>query len=149
MNASPRCRRLFVYVLLAALGLLWLAGRPAVVADAKSTNEKVKEIAGTAEFLRSVRKPFATLKAMDRATRRVTLLIEGESEPRAWSLAPDAELKIAGWWGRLDQFRIGDRVWVWLQVDRVKQPTAISMLADELSEQDIHGAIGTVENVAA
>ncbi|HEY1859634.1 MAG TPA: hypothetical protein VGG61_04730, partial [Gemmataceae bacterium] len=30
-------------------------------------------------------------------------------------------------------------VWVWLQLDRVKQPVAISMLADELSEQDIHG----------
>jgi hypothetical protein len=112
---------------------------PAVAADAKP-EEKMREVAGSAEFLRSVPKHFATLKAMDRAKNRVTLLMEGETEPREWPLASDAELKIAGWWGRLDQFSIGDRVWVWLQLDRVKQPIAVSMLADELSEQDIHGA---------
>jgi hypothetical protein len=108
-------------------------------ADAKP-EEKMREVAGSAEFLRSVPKHFATLKAMDRAKRRVTLLMEGETEAREWPLAPDAELKIAGWWGRLDQFSIGDRVWVWMQLDRVKQPIAIYMLADEFSEQDIHGS---------
>jgi hypothetical protein len=108
-------------------------------ADAKP-EDKMREVAGSAEFLRSVPKHFATLKGMDRAKHRVTLLMEGETEPREWPLAPDAELKIAGWWGRLDQFAIGDRVWVWLQLDRVKQPIAVSMLADEISEQDIHGS---------
>jgi hypothetical protein len=112
---------------------------PAIAADAKP-EEKMREVAGSAEFLRSVPKHFATLKGMDRGKKRVTLLMEGEAEPREWPLAPDAELKIAGWWGRLDQFSIGDRVWVWLQLDRVKQPIAVSMLADELSEQDIHGS---------
>jgi hypothetical protein len=100
----------------------------------------MKEVAGAAEFLRSVPKHFAILKAMDRAKRRVTLLMDGDKEPRDWPLASDAELKLNGWWGRLDQFPIGERVWVWLQLDRVKQPIAISMMADELSEQDIHGS---------
>jgi hypothetical protein len=99
----------------------------------------MKEVAGAAEFLRSVPKHFAILKAMDRAKRRVTLLMDGDKDPRDWPLAPDAELKLNGWWGRLDQFPIGERVWVWLQLDRVKQPIDISMMADELSEQDIHG----------
>lgn len=107
--------------------------------DARSVDEKAREIAGTAEFLRSVPKTFATLQGMDRAQRRVTLLLEGETTPRSWPLAPDAEVKRAGWWARLDQMRVGDRVWAWLQLDRVGQPVAVSMLCDELSQQDIHG----------
>src|SRR5208283_145455 len=61
-----------------------------------------------------------------------------------WPLTPDAEVKVAGWWGRLEQFRSGDRVWVWLQLDRGKRPVAVAMLADEPSEQDVHGASDTV-----
>jgi hypothetical protein len=121
------------------LTLALLTAAPVHAADPKSVNDQMKEVAGAAEFLRSVPKHFATLKAMDRAKRRVTLLLDGDKETRDWPLAPDAELKLNGWWGRLDQFSIGDRVWVWLQLDRVKQPVAVSMLADELSEQDIHG----------
>jgi hypothetical protein len=67
------------------------------------------------------------------------LLIEGEKLAKVWPLAPDAELKVSGWWGRLDQFTTGDRVWAWFQTDRKKQPVAVAMLADEPSEQDIHG----------
>jgi hypothetical protein len=107
--------------------------------EPKSTNDKIIEIAGKAEFLRAVPKRFATLKAVDAARRRVELLVEGDTQPTAWPLAPDAEVKVAGWWGRLDQFTPGDRVWVWFQADRKKQPAAIAMLADEVSEQDIHG----------
>src|SRR6266849_2566502 len=107
-----------------SLALLLLAASPTHAADPKAINDQMKEVAGAAEFLRSVPKHFATLKAMDRAKRRVTLLMEGDKEPREWPLAPDAELKLNGWWRRLD---------------RVKQPVAVSMLADELSEQDIHG----------
>ncbi|HZY88804.1 MAG TPA: hypothetical protein VFE78_28525 [Gemmataceae bacterium] len=108
--------------------------------DKKGVNDKIKEVAGTAEFLRSVPKHFATLKAVDVPRRRVTLLIEGEKLAKVWPLAPDAELKVSGWWGRLDQFTAGDRVWAWFQTDRKKQPVAVAMLADEPSEQDIHGA---------
>lgn len=105
----------------------------------KHVNDKIKEVAGSAEFLRSVPKHFAALKAVDVPGRRVTLLIEGEKLAKIWPLEPDAEIKVAGWWGRLDQFTVGDRVWVWFRTDRKKQAVAIAMLADELSEQDIHG----------
>jgi hypothetical protein len=114
-------------------------------ADPKKLNDKVKEIAGTAEFLRSVPKHFATLKAVDPARNQVTLLIEGEVLPKVWSLVPDAEIKVLGWWGRLGDFTIGDRVWAWFKTDRKKQPVAISMLADEISQQDINGRPLTVE----
>jgi hypothetical protein len=122
--------------------LLFLASGPllrAADADTKKVAEKIKEIAGAAEFLRSVPKHFATLQAVDPARQRVTLLIEGESLPKVWPLTPDAEVKVAGWWGRLDQLTAGDRVWVWFKWDRRKQPVAVSLLADEPSEQDIHG----------
>ena len=84
-------------------------------------------------------KPFATLQAVDTKNRTVTLLIEGEKLPKAWPLEPDAEVKVAGWWGRPEQFRPGERVWVWLKLDPKKQPVSVVMLADELSEHDIHG----------
>jgi len=113
--------------------------------EAKSIQEKTKEIAGTAEFLRGVPKHSATLKAVDAARRQVTLLIEGETVPKVWPVVPDAEIKIAGWWGRLDQFTLGDRVWLWFKTDRGKQPVAIAMLADEASEQDTHGLGVTLE----
>jgi hypothetical protein len=117
--------------------------------DAKQLTQNIKEIAGTAEFLRSVPKRFATLQAVDGAQQRVTLLLEGESAAKTWPLVPDAEIKVAGWWGRLDQLAVGDRVWIWFKTDRKKQPVAISMLADELSEQDIHGKGSSVEAIAA
>src|SRR5262249_8233316 len=47
--------------------------------DGKPLDAKVKEIAGSAEFLRSVPKHFATLQAVDAAGGRVTLLLEGET----------------------------------------------------------------------
>jgi hypothetical protein len=120
------------------LGALCLA--PSNVRSAEPVQEKIKEVAGTAEYLRSVPKHFATLQAVDAARRRVTLLIEGEKLPKSWTLTPDAEVKVLGWWGRLDQFTPGDRVWVWFHTNRDRQPVGVLMLADEPSEQDIHGA---------
>ena len=60
---------------------------------------------------------------------------------KVWPLEPDAEVKVGGWWGRLEQFRAGDRVWTWLKLDRKKQPVSVVMLADELSEFDMHGSL--------
>jgi hypothetical protein len=120
-----------------------LLGSPLMAAEPeqkqKPVNEKIIEVAGTAEFLRSVPKHFATLQAVDVANNRVTLLLEGEKLAKVWPLTPDAEVKVMGWWARLDQFTVGDRVWVWFQTDRKKQPAAVAMLADEISQQDIHG----------
>jgi hypothetical protein len=106
--------------------------------DAKKA---IKEIAGTAEFLRVLPKPFATLQTVDLKNHSVMLLIDGEKEPKSWPLEPDAEIKVDGWWGRLDQFRPGDRVWVWLKLDRKKRPVSVVMLADEVSEADFHGSL--------
>src|SRR5206468_8279223 len=91
------------------------------------------------EFIHHVPKRLTTLQAVDQSRSHVTLLVEVETEPKTWDLAADAEVKIAGWWGRREQLTIGDRVWAWFNIDRQKKPTTVAMLADELSEQEIHG----------
>ncbi len=132
-------------VLLACLVPLALrAAAPPSVTEAKArkartVNKAIQEVAGSAEYLRSVPKRWATLTARAPATRTVTLHVEGEATPRQWPLAPDAEIKVLGWWGRLDQLAVGDRVWVWFQTNRKGTPVAVAMLADEISEQDLHG----------
>jgi hypothetical protein len=102
--------------------------------------ESIKEVAGTAEFLRAVPKKQATVQAVDSRTHSVTLLIDGEKDARSWSLTPDAEVKIAGWWGRLEQLPKGARVWAWFHTDRKKAPVSIFLLADEASLAAIHDA---------
>ena len=90
--------------------------------------------AAAAEAVRDV-------KAVDPKARTVTLLVDGEKEAKVWPLEPDAEVKVGGWWGRLEQFQPGDRVWVWLKLDRKKNPVSVVMLADEVSEFDMHGSL--------
>jgi len=123
----------------------WVAEYPATAVDKPEVktapNDKVKEVAGTAEFLRVLPKPFATLKAVDPAARTVTLLLEGEQVAKAWPIEPDAEIKVGGWWGRLDQFKPGQRVWAWLKLNRKKDPVSVIMLADEASEEEMHGSL--------
>ena len=99
----------------------------------------MKEVAGAAEFLRLLPKPYGTVKAVDAKHNTVTLLLDGDKTPKVWPVEPDAEVKVNGWWGRLEQFKPGDRAWVWLKLDRNKNPKSVAMIADELSEQDIHG----------
>jgi hypothetical protein len=117
--------------------------------DAKKAAENAMEVAGKAEFLRGVPKHFAVLKAVDGPGRRVTLLIDGDKLAKSWPVIGDAEIKIAGWWGRLEQFTLGDRVWVWFKTDRAKQPVAVAMIADEPSEQDMHGTGMKLEDKTA
>ncbi len=104
-------------------------------------NKKVKEVAGTAEFLRLLPKPFGVVKAVDAKNRTITLLLDGDATAKVWPVEPDAEIKIAGWWGRLDQLQPGQRVWTWLKLDRQKNPIAVVLVADELSEFDFHGSL--------
>ncbi|MCI0704485.1 MAG: hypothetical protein L0241_25805, partial [Planctomycetia bacterium] len=101
----------------------------------------LKEAAGSAELLRLLPKPFATLKAFDAKARTVTLLIDGEKTPKVWPVEPDAEVKVAGFWGRLEQFKPDQRVWVWLKLNRKKVPVSVVMLADVRSEQYIHDKV--------
>ena len=126
----------------------WAAEYPAttIYGDKKEAGQKAKdairEIAGTAEWLRAVPKKFAAVKGIDIAKNTVILRIEGETADTTWPLTPDAEIKIAGWWGRLSQLEQTPRVWAWFHVDRKKKPVAIFMLADESSEKDTHSAKG-------
>src|SRR5207302_2042270 len=109
----------------------WAAEYPATaIYDAKHSSErdlrqKTKEIAGTAEFLRLLPKPFATISGVDTVNRTATLMMDGEKTPRTWPIEADAEIKVAGWWGRLEQFQPGQRVWVWLKLDRKKNPSSV------------------------
>jgi hypothetical protein len=132
-------RRRIVPAVACCLLLGRAAALPAADEDAAKLKQNAREIAGTAEFLRSVPKRFAVLEACDPERRQVRLRVHGEDEAKPWPVVPDAEVKVAGWWGRLDQLRPGDRVWVWFKTDRAGRPAAVSMLADELSEQDIRG----------
>ncbi|HEY2785957.1 MAG TPA: DUF3179 domain-containing (seleno)protein [Fimbriiglobus sp.] len=106
----------------------------------------MKEVAGAAEFLRLLPKPFGTVKAVDPKRGTVTLLLDGDKTPKVWPVEPDAEVKINGWWGRLEQFKPGDRAWVWLKLDRHKNPKSVAMIADEWSGQEIHAAAPTSRN---
>ncbi|HKA06461.1 MAG TPA: DUF3179 domain-containing (seleno)protein [Gemmataceae bacterium] len=99
----------------------------------------LKEVAGTAEFLRNTPKHAATFKGYDWKARTVTLLIEGEKVAKSWPLLSDAEVKVMGWWGRAQQFRDGDRVWVWFACDRARQPQSVLTICDDATEKDIHG----------
>jgi hypothetical protein len=102
-------------------------------------DDAAKEVAGAAEFLRSVPKKYALFQGHDAKAGRVKLLLDGETEAKEWPVEPDAEVKILGWWGRLEQLPVKGRVWVWFKTDRKKQPVSVLMIADEISEQDIHG----------
>lgn len=100
--------------------------------------DALSSAAGSAEVLKFLPKSFGTLKAFDAKARTVTLLLDSEKVAKVWPLEPDAEVKVAGFWGRLEQFTPGQRVWVWLKLNRQKNPTSVVMLADERSEQSIH-----------
>ncbi|HTU89971.1 MAG TPA: DUF3179 domain-containing (seleno)protein, partial [Gemmataceae bacterium] len=117
----------------------WSAEHPQTSVYKHSRQDQAKVISGASEYLRGLPKRFATLRNIDAARHRVALLIEGESLAKVWPVMPDAEIKVSGWWGRLDQLHVGDRVWVWFTLDRRKQAVAVCMLADEPSEQDMHG----------
>jgi hypothetical protein len=121
--------------------LAWAAEYPetSIFGDPRG---KMTEIAGRAEFLRLLPKRFARLEAVDAKNGTVRLTMEGETEAKTWPVEPDAEIKVAGWWGRLEQFTPDDRVWVWLKLDRKKAPVSVVMLADELTEQLSHAKLG-------
>ncbi len=111
---------------------------PASAAPAQAA-EKPREVAGKADYLRDVPKHFARLVAVDAPQRTVTLHIEGEASATTWPVIADAEVKVHGWWGRLEHLQAGDRLWVWFTMTRDKQRRAVLMLADEPSQQRMHG----------
>jgi len=125
----------------------WLLCNPLLIADPpradkahdKAPDDKIRELAGTAEFLRSVPKKYARVQAVDAPKRTITLLADGDKEAQTWPLTVEGEVRIHGWWGRLDQLSKDQRVWVWFKLDRQKKPVSLFLIADEWSEQDLHG----------
>ncbi len=101
--------------------------------------DAIKEIAGSSEFLRNVPKKFGNVKTVDFAQHSLVLQLDGDKDATTWPITPDAEFKVNGWWGRLEQFQPGQRVWAWFSVDRAKKARAIFMVSDEASEKEIHG----------
>lgn len=141
-----RCARLLIALSLGiGLGLGHL-----VAADSKASppeeKKAPKEVAGKADVMRHVKKHFAIFRGVEKAGE-VSLQIGGQDRESSWPVLPDAQIKIDGWWGRLEQVTPGDRVWVWLAVDRAKKPVSVLMLADEVSEQDIHGTPYTIQTI--
>jgi hypothetical protein len=124
--------------------LLALATQSLVAQDKE---KPAKTVAGKSELLRDIPKKFASYLGFDAQSRKVRVLLEGDKEPSLWALKPDAEIKVRGDWGRLEQFQSGQRVWVWFDLDRAKKPRAILMLADETSQQDLNGLPLTLEAI--
>jgi hypothetical protein len=110
-------------------------GKDARKPDYQPLNSESAHPAGALGNLDVTARRFGILRATDPARQRMTILLEGDSDPKEWPLREGAEVWHEGWWGRLDQFSAGDRVWVWFETDRAKQPLAVSLIADELSEQ--------------
>ncbi|MBC7965891.1 MAG: DUF3179 domain-containing protein, partial [Fuerstia sp.] len=115
------------------------------VADYKPLTEEALTPAGPLGNLDVSVRHFAILKAIDVENQQVTLQVEGESPSIVRTLEPGAEVWCSGWWGRLDQFVVGDRVWVWNSKHDAGK--SISLLADELSEQEFYGAsiVGAID----
>ena len=127
--------------LVASPWLFAVAPPPSKAAVDKKAEKAIREVAGTAEFLRSLPKRFGTLVRVDLSGRKVTLRFDGDKSDREWPLTEDAEIKVEGWWGRLDQLVVGERIWAWLKTNRKNQPAAVAMLADDISQQDMQGAV--------
>jgi len=122
-------------------------GQSKTTADFKPLNESNTEIAGPLGNQDVTVRHFAILQNFDTERQQLTLQVDGDAETTECSLEPGAEVWYSGWWGRLDQFAKGDRVWVWFSTNR-NQTNTISLLSDELSEQNFYGA-GTIESVSS
>jgi hypothetical protein len=131
----------------------WAAEVPATTVyrgGSKSAKKKdaIQEIAGSAEFLKAIPKKFGVLQSLDPGGSSVRLMIDGDKEASTWVLTPDAEIKVQGWWGRLEQLQPGARVWAWFKLNRKKEPCGIFMLADEVSQKEINGKLDEKRSAA-
>jgi hypothetical protein len=113
-----------------ALLLLFTAAQ-----DPKGTDRILKE---RATLLRSANKLYAVFLDADPVKREIRLRSEESGEEMTWTLDADAEIRVHGWWGGLEDFHRGDRLWFWVRPAHDGAPHAVFMAADEISEQDIH-----------
>ena len=99
-------------------------------------------------LLRHSLKPHAAFLGMT-SDGRVRLRVENDPQEKEWPLDPEAEVRVHGTWGAVADLAVGERVWAWVRVDRKNEPRAVFMIADEISEQDIHQVPYTVASVEA
>lgn len=88
-------------------------------------------------LLRHSLKPHAAFLGADH-DGRVRLRVDNDPQEKEWPLDPDAEIRVHGTWGAAGDLTAGERVWAWVRTDRDNKPRGVIMIADELSEQDIH-----------
>ena len=112
-------------------------------------SEAEKILKKKTSLLRASKKDFAAFLGADASKGVVTLRLESDGKERPLNLNPDAEIRIRGSWGRLDDLSQGDRVWIWRALDREKKPAGIIFLADEISEQAVHRMPYTVKSTGA
>lgn len=130
-----------------AFGLAVLTGL-CVVQD-KKPSEQEKILKGKTSLLGASRKDFGAFLGADASKGVVTVRLERDGKEQSLRLEPDAEIRIRGSWGRVEDLPKGDRVWIWRTLDREKKPAGIIMIADEIAEQAIHRTPYTVKTVDA
>jgi hypothetical protein len=118
-----------------AAGALAILAAFAAPQDPKSTEKILKE---RATLLRSAKKLYAAFVEANPAMGEIRLRSEEDGEEKTWALDAEAEIRIRGWWGGLEDLVPGERIWFWVRPDREGKLRAIFMVADEISEQDIH-----------
>jgi hypothetical protein len=116
----------------AALALL------ALQAGAQDSKEAEKIEKARSTLLRAAPKPYAAFISADPAKGEVALRLENETAEKAMPIDADAEIRVRGGWGRLEDLAKGERVWTWMRIGRDGKPRAVILIADEISEQDIH-----------
>ncbi len=126
--------------------LFLLAALHAAPPNHRDADRVLREVAGNAEYLRGVPKKFGAVVRIDGNT--VTLRFDKDKADTTWPLIDDAEVKVSGWWGRAAQIKAGTRVWAWMKTDRKNKPVAIAMLADDVSQKDIHGTLKDADKPA-
>ncbi len=121
--------------------LPFVSGLPALAQDKKPPKDPTdpKQIVlDRSSFLRTAVKAYAVYLGSDPAKGELVMRKEGEAEGKAFAIDPDAEVRVRGYWGGLGDLVPGDRVWTWTRVGPDGKPRALIMVADEISEQDIH-----------
>jgi hypothetical protein len=121
---------------LAILAALLLQDPPQEKKPPKDPTDPKQIVLDRSSFLRTAVKSYSAFVRADGA--KLVLRPEGESQERSFEIDPDAEIRVQGYWGGLEDLAAGDRVWTWTRLDREGKPRAIIMIADEISEQDIH-----------
>lgn len=100
---------------------------------------------GRATMLRSALKYHAAFLGAEAG--RITLRPDGSADAQSWPVDPDAEIRIQGHWGGLEDLDRGGTIWVWTRIGPDGKARAVFMVADEISEQDIHQVPYTVTAV--